>query len=216
MNNSTFKNLIQHIEVELAASYGFVIDVSAGDCLTTSDLARSVAADNRAALILRSSGDDLELGLYFRPELIEKMEDANPLERLDSQNLDAFCVAVEEVSHFHLVVKRAQSKQGVSRLELEWQGEVDKWMVASSLLEQQTGDTHLPQLARLLFDSSVCYTHDQNLYDAAHRLAARYCYKLLPQIQDCPARKRAQELKSACRQTYDMQWGQKLRAIANL
>src|SRR5690349_364312 len=106
MSRASFPEMIQRIEDELATSYGFPIAVSASECLTQSAEAVAVARDNRAALILRSDPqqDELELGLYFRPELIDTMEQQNPLQRLDSQNLDAFCVAVEEVSHFHLVI----------------------------------------------------------------------------------------------------------------
>jgi hypothetical protein len=218
MMRASFHEMIQRIEDELAASYGFPIAVSASDCLTQSAEAAAVAADNRAALILRSDPeqDELELGLYFRPELIDSIEQGNPLQRLDSQNLDAFCVAVEEVSHFHLVINRVQANQGVSLLELEWQGEVDKLLIAGRMLEQQTGDPHLPQLTRMIFDHSYCYTAQQDLYEEAHRLAARYCYKLLPQLQDAPSRKRAEKLRDACRQTYEQLWAEKLRTINRL
>ncbi|HYX39447.1 MAG TPA: hypothetical protein VE954_40630 [Oligoflexus sp.] len=219
MIRPTFSHLIQRIEDELASVYGFAIEMSASDCLTQSAEAAAVASDNRAALILRSrpGQDELELGLYFRPELIQSIEQGNALERLDSRNLDAFCVAVEEVSHFHLVISRAQANQGISLLELEWQGEVDKLLIAGSVLEQQTGDPHLPQLTRMIFDHSHCYTQkQQDLYEEAHRLAARYCYKLLPLLQDAPSRKRTEKLRDACRTTYDLVWGEKLRAIDNL
>ncbi|WP_141736556.1 hypothetical protein [Oligoflexus tunisiensis] len=218
MNRVAFPDMIQHIEDELATAYGFSIAVSAADCLTQSAEAAAVAADNRAALILRTSPaqEELELGLYFRPELIAAFEQDNPLARLDSRNLDAFCVAVEEVSHFHLVVNRVQASQGVSLLELEWQGEVDKLLMAGRILEKQTGDPHLPQLTRMIFDHSYCYTAQQDLYEEAHRLAARYCYKLLPQLQDVPSRKRAEKLRAACRHTYELLWAEKLRAIDSL
>jgi hypothetical protein len=210
--------MIQRIENELAASYGFPIAVSASDCLTQSAEAAAVASENRAALILRSdpAQDELQLGLYFNPDLIASIEEGNPLERLDNHNLDAFCVAVEEVSHFHLVIHRAQSRQGVSLLELEWQGEVDKLLIAGRFLEQQTGDPHLPQLTRMIFDHSHCYTAQQDLYEEAHRLAARYCYKLLPQLQVAPSRQRASRLRDACRQTYELLWAEKLRTIDRL
>src|SRR6476661_4666910 len=99
MSRTSFQATIQRIEDELAASYGFSIAVSASECLTQSEEAVAAASENRAALILRSDLqlDELELGLYFRPDLIDSIEQQNPLQRLDSQNLDAFCVAVEEV-----------------------------------------------------------------------------------------------------------------------
>lgn len=218
MIQASFHTMIQRIESELAASYDFPIEVSAADCLTQSPEAAAVASDHRAALILRSSPDQevLEVGLYFRPELIASIEASNPLESLNSQNLDVFCVAVEEVSHFHLVIHRAQAKQGISLLELEWQGEVDKLLIAGRVLEQQTGDPHLPQLTRMIFDHSYCYTQQLELYEEAHRLAARYCYKLLPLLQNVPSRKRGAKLREACRQTYNLLWAEKLRAIDDL
>jgi hypothetical protein len=218
MIRASFQEMIQRIEDELAASYGFSIAVSASSCLTQSAEAAAAASENRAALILRPDPvqDELELGLYFKPDLMDAIEQQNPLQRLDSHNLDAFCVAVEEVSHFHLVINRVQAGQGVSLLELEWQGEVDKLLIAGRVLEQQTGDPHLPQLTRMIFDHSHCYTSQQDLYEEAHRLAARYCYKLLPGLQNAPSRKRAGKLRDACRQTYELLWADKLRAINSL
>ncbi|HET9238758.1 MAG TPA: hypothetical protein VFO10_15970 [Oligoflexus sp.] len=218
MMRASFQDMIQRIEDELAASYGFPIAVSASSCLTQSAEAAAVASENRAALILRTDPvqDELEVGLYFKPDLMATIEQQNPLQRLDSHNLDAFCVAVEEVSHFHLVINRVQAGQGVSLLELEWQGEVDKLLIAGRVLEQQTGDPHLPQLTRMIFDHSYCYTSQQDLYEEAHRLAARYCYKLLPELQSAPSRKRAGKLRDACRQTYELLWAEKLRTINRL
>ncbi len=219
MISSSFKDTLQGIEEELASVYGFLIEVSARDCLVDSDIAIATAGENRAALLLRQSPnqEEVQLGLYFRPELMATLESLDPFKKLDSENLDAFCVAVEEVSHFHLVSNRAQINQGVSLVELEWQGEIDKWLLAVSILQKQTGNPHLPQLTRLIFDGSICYTtRDQQLYEDAHRLAARYCYKLLPQLQHQPLKKRAGKLKEACRITYSQHWAGKLKTIENL
>ncbi|MCX6128858.1 MAG: hypothetical protein NTX25_07315 [Proteobacteria bacterium] len=134
MSKDSFDTILSKIEDELARCYGFVISISARDCLTQSAEAKAIAAagNNRAAtLIYQNPGEDeLQLGLYFQPKLIETLSAHDPSDQLNHENLDAFCVAVEELSHFHLIANRAYSNQVVSRLELEWQGEIDKWLMS--------------------------------------------------------------------------------------
>lgn len=217
MSKDSFDTILSKIEDELARCYGFVISISARDCLTQSAEAKAIAAagNNRAAtLIYQNPGEDeLQLGLYFQPKLIETLSAHDPSDQLNHENLDAFCVAVEELSHFHLIANRAYSNQVVSRLELEWQGEIDKWLMSGSFLEKQTGNPHFAQLTRLIFDQSICIGFERDHYEEAHRLAALYCYKLLPQLQERPSKERTPLLRKACRSTYDLHWAAKLQKI---
>ena len=97
------------------------------------------------------------------------------MNELSDANLDAFCVLVEEVSHFHLIVNRAEAKLPVTKLELEWQGEVDKLLLCALLLQKQSGDPHVLPLVRRLFDEALIISdHNRQRYEEATRFAARF------------------------------------------
>ena len=93
------------------------------------------------------------------------------MERL--RGLDAFCAAVEGVSHFvYLTFAGSQQRRSVSRIELELQAEVDKYLLLRSALGL-AGDligtlferfTLLPHLSR----------HERERYLLANQHAKRY------------------------------------------
>ena len=133
-----------------------------------------------AVLVWQDQEDDgeLHLGLYFRNQAIEPMTRACPLISLNHQNLDAFCLIIEEISHFYLIVQRALEKREVSKLELEWQAEIDKLLIAAWILEEQTGDPHLHQLAHSLFSTPI-FSSEETRYQEASDQAAKLWYYAL-------------------------------------
>lgn len=99
---------------------------------------------------------------------------------------DAWCAAVEGVSHFTLLAWRAEHDRGVSQLELEVQADVDKFVLAllQRALHRSPGEVHRSAglLHRALFDrvkfhDTVDSTRGRRYRDA-HRLAARYTQSL--------------------------------------
>ncbi len=177
--------IVQSVERELAAVYRFSPRAEASDHLVDRDVIQASLGDAacelpewqaRGGVWLMGDAPDLFIGIHIDESIAATLTAADPLTHLCSDNLDAFCVVVEEVSHFHMIVNRVSDGRGVSKLELECQGEIDKLLVAALLLERQSGHAHVTALARTLFDAATIVSHQTGLYEAATRYAARWWY----------------------------------------
>ena len=142
--------------------------------------------DRRAldeSLLLAESTDGAGVALYLDPQLLLRLEAADPSECLTEHNLADYCTALEGVSHFVYSTWRLTRDSPVSLLELETQAEVDKYAVTVFLTAQQQGAGSYPaQVHARLFDRVSFDTQlepDQyERYLTAHRCAARYCRRL--------------------------------------
>jgi hypothetical protein len=83
------------------------------------------------------------------------------------------------VSHFLYLLFRARSERPVTRLELELQAEVDKYLIALFFLSLQNEGAVPAGLRRLLFDRyrlvEGLTAESAARYHEASRLARRYC-----------------------------------------
>ncbi len=183
MNKPKLNEIVASVERELATVYAFAPVAAATDHLIQRDDIHKTLGDTakeqpewhaRGGVWLSGDESDLFIGIHIDDAVTEHLTEHCPLTRLASHNLDAFCVVVEEVSHFHMILNRVG--RGVSKLELECQGEIDKLLVAARLLERQCGRPHLTALARVLFDEAHVVGADTATYEAATRYAARWWY----------------------------------------
>jgi len=132
-------------------------------------------------LFVRESEEGPEIALYLAEEITSALHEDDPMERLHTGNLEAFCIGLEGVSHFVMLVHRAQHGHQVSALELELQAEVDKFVSAWLLLGEQGVDMRASAnaLARQIFDAYTIHDSVPNdeidRYHAATRAARRYC-----------------------------------------
>src|SRR6185503_8959393 len=78
--------------------------------------------------LLTQDGDEVSLGVVLGPGVEERLAGRDPRVRLDEDNLDPFCALTEEVSHFLYLCFCAHAPRSVTELELELQGEVDKYL----------------------------------------------------------------------------------------
>src|SRR6202008_2974582 len=92
------------------------------------DACRSAPGDEQ--LYVATAGDELCLSLYLDPELVERLESADPSEELNEQNVADCWTALEGISHFLCVVHPAGHDRSVSRLTLELQAEIDKYVAS--------------------------------------------------------------------------------------
>jgi hypothetical protein len=160
---------------------------------------------------------DLFMGIAFSNAILENIQSLDPFERLSSANINACCVVIEEVSHFHLLANRAAKGHQVSHLELEWQGEVDKLLVCALFLQEQCGDAHLLPLARQIYDFSNIYVTEpteSERYWEATRFAAQFWYGAIGSVQDNNALLHDHELRKVLRRAYASSWSGKLEATA--
>jgi hypothetical protein len=129
------------------------------------------------------AGTGAGVALYLDPELLSRLEAADPHDSLTEDNLADYCTALEGVSHFVYSTWGLQRDLPVSLLELETQAEVDKYAVTVFLLAaQQEGQSYPAQVHARLFDRvsfDARLEPDQyERYRTAHRCAAHYCRRL--------------------------------------
>jgi hypothetical protein len=138
--------------------------------------------DVEEELLLAESTDGAGVALYLDPDLLRRLEDADPVGELTEENLADYCTALEGVSHFVYSTWRLACDLPVSLLELETQAEVDKYAVTVFLLADQQGGNYPAQVHMRLFDRvsfDARLEPDQyHRYRTAHRCAAHYCRRL--------------------------------------
>lgn len=167
-------------------------------------------------LLVAERDDALELGLYLEAGLLERLVARDPLRRLDDDNLEDFCTALEGVSHFHCVAFCAARDWSVSLLGLEMQAEVDKYAAAVLLAGDQRGGRLVHGLHERLFtrvrlreglDAALA-----GLYADANRYAARFCRRLEERFLR-GRRARVRDMLAELRRFYRLGDAGKLRAI---
>jgi hypothetical protein len=126
---------------------------------------------------------------------------------------------VEGVSHFSYLMWNARHRRGISQLELELQGEVDKYIAAFWLLRAQHPDHRPRELRPALFEKTRIDPRlspaRQHLYAAATRHAARFCARLESSLlSNRPVLRRA--AVAALRRFYRLGSTHKLRHIEML
>jgi len=144
--------------------------------------APSAASATPEALVVAEEDGALDLGLYLDPALLERLSASAPLARLDDDNLEDFCTALEGVSHFNCVAWCAARGWSVSLLGLEMQAEIDKYAAAVLLAGSQRDGALVRGLYARLFEH-VRFRDDldaalKGVYLEANRYAARFCRRL--------------------------------------
>jgi hypothetical protein len=137
-----------------------------------------------------ASGTDNELAmsLYLDPALLERLQRADPLQRLHDGNVADYWTALEGVSHFLYLAWNAGHDRPVSLLELEMQAEIDKYVVSYWLMRRQLPERFPAELLSVLFektriDPTLAAGRD-GMYRAASRYAQRFCERLASSLRD--------------------------------
>jgi hypothetical protein len=86
---------------------------------------------------VRNAGDGQRESLLVRQSDDGALEMAVQLPALkDDASLDGLCQIIEGVSHFVVLVERAQACRRTTQLELEVQAEVDKWLLLAGAMRR--------------------------------------------------------------------------------
>jgi len=148
----------------------------------------AMLGNSEETLLLSQDEEGLSLSLFLDGDMLGRLESGNPLDKLRTELLDDLWKVLEGISHFNCIVWKATQDRSVSLLELELQGEIDKY-VSTMLLALEQADTYLlNSLHGWLFDE-VRY-HDEldneqlDRYRSANDYAARFCHGLQQQLID--------------------------------
>jgi hypothetical protein len=167
--------------------------------------------------LVAQEGDEVSVGVVLDEATGRELEYRDPRVRLDSTNLGPFSTLTEEVSHFLYLLSRARSDRPVTRLELELQAEVDKYLVALFFLGLQNEGAASARLRALLFEryrlADGLSAESAERYHEATRLARRYCRWLEARYLRRP---RLGDLAREARRFWRLGQREKLETIAAL
>jgi hypothetical protein len=179
--------VLRGLQTLLGRLYDVDLPYDVYDFLVTDRRAVGASTNERRALdeelLLAESADGAGVALYLDPEVLRRLEAADPHRALTEGNLADYCTALEGVSHFVYSTWGLERDMPVSLLELETQAEVDKYAITVFLLTaQQQAQSYPVHVHARLFDRvsfDVRLEPDQyERYRTAHALAARYCRRL--------------------------------------
>lgn len=143
---------------------------------------RDPDAARREVVLVAERGDELGVAVLLSAEVMRALKGGpGPLSRFD-----AWCLALEGVSHFVRLSWRAERDEPVSQLELELQADVDKYLVgarhrcfgrATDAAQRSSRALRHALFERQRFVDHASLERGQR-YRLAHRMAARYAASL--------------------------------------
>ncbi len=146
----------------------------------------AMLTNTRETLLVAEDGDGLAVSLFLDGEMLDRLEEAKPLDRLRAAHLDDLWQVLEGISHFNCVVYRAAQDRGVSLLELELQAEIDKFVSTVLLAVDQDRNDILSSLHGWLFEDVSFHEgldpEQQDRYRAANDYAGRFCARLCDRL----------------------------------
>ena len=209
---------LKRIQRQLQRIYEVDVPHDVDDFLVTDvEMLKSLGDDSPDVdekLLVLQQGDEVELALYLRPEIVERLREDNPENRLHGGNIADFCTALEGVSHFLYLTWNAQHDRPVPLMELEMQAEVDKYVSAAMLFGAQRDGKIPGELYGWLFDDPE---FDDSLdddaldrYQSASHYASLYCSKIETEYF---RRRGGGSLMTELRRFYRLTRGDKIRRI---
>lgn len=208
--------LLVDVQRRLESLYALEPEAPVTDFLVPAEAAAGYPGGGSRTLVARD-GDAVSVGVVLDPGVGARLAELDPRVQLDARNIDPFCAAIEEVSHFVYLSFCARAERTVTELELELQGEVDKYLCAVFLLSLQNEGAVSARLKELLFRryriADDVSGERAERYHAASHLAYRYC-RYLERHFLMPSR--LADLARESRRFYRLGQREKLEKIAEL
>jgi hypothetical protein len=159
-------------------------------------------------LLVAQDGDTLSMALFIDAAVLERLARRDPFCALTQENLADYLTVAEGVSHFVYVAWNAGFDKPVTLLELELQGEVDKYVLGAWLLREQCAGRFPRELHRALFERTridpCAAAGRMGLYRAASEYAGRFCRRVATRLA-CGTNLATRELLAELRRFY--RWG---------
>ena len=142
----------------------------------------ALSTNTEETLLVTEDDDGVAMSLYLDADMLQRLESDSPLHRLHVAHLDDFWKVLEGISHFNCMAWKARRERSVSLLELELQGEIDKFLSAMLLAEDQDNECLQQELHAWLFEATRLKDDldhfERKRYEAASRYAARFCHRI--------------------------------------
>jgi hypothetical protein len=157
--------------------------------------------------------DSLSIGILFSKEVRETLAKFPkwPSGEITTLELSALSVATEEISHFHYLIFHVQQGRAVSQLELELQGEIDKFLVAYFASPSQSFDQLFESFFQKFRWTESLTEEQRERYQDAHQLARRFVLKLRQELESTQV---PEEVFEKLRRYYRLSKSEKISLIA--
>ncbi|MEZ4705130.1 MAG: hypothetical protein R3A11_08110 [Bdellovibrionota bacterium] len=157
----------QYLHRQLQFLYGWTSDLDIQSFLTP-----HTSSSASSSVLFRQNQEDVEISIVLRPKLFSLARRNN----IPSMHLADFCELVEEISHFTYLTFCLQRQKRVSLLDLELQGEIDKYLLSSQ------GFASEKQLFERIFERSA-YRQGMSIpmlhrYQLANHLGGKFIRKM--------------------------------------
>ena len=209
-------SVLLDVQRRLESLYALPPEAPVTDFLLPPQEAAAYPGGGSRTLITRD-GDGVSVGVVLDPGIGACLAEQDPRTKLDGRNLDSFCTATEEVSHFVYLLFCARTERTVTELELELQAEVDKYLCSAFLLSLQNEGAVSMRLREMLFRgyrlAEEVSGERAERYHAASQLAYRYCGHLESAYLRAS---RLQDLAREARRFYRLGQREKLEKISEL
>ncbi|MEX0733938.1 MAG: hypothetical protein WD944_04585 [Steroidobacteraceae bacterium] len=210
---------LERLESLLTGIYDLELDCRVEDFLVTDRQALPGAcrdAPGDEQLFVSGVDDELCMSLYLDPALLARLERNDPSEELNQDNVADCWTALEGISHFLCVAHNAGHDRPVSRLTLELQAEVDKYVASFVLLRRRHPRRFPVELHALLFTrcriDPALAAGRESIYRRASRYAAQFCTRMEPRLRAL-CHKDDGSWTASLRRFYRLSDGGKLRHI---
>ena len=176
--------MLQSLQTALAELYEIKAPCNVEDFLLTDAkhlqplLGSNHHREPREQLLVAKCGDTALVTLYIDESVLHTLETNQNNHCVTRDVLNAYCLAIEGISHFLYTTWRAHHDCNITQLELELQAEIDKYLYLSQMLTGQNSEM-LHQLHKIIFDDAELHGNlnaiELHRYGTANRYAAKYC-----------------------------------------
>jgi len=141
-------------------------------------------------ILLKLNKDaSIDIGLFLREDIFKNLKENCPKKGLDEKNFPDFCALVEGVSHFLFLHFRNHHTLPLSALELEIQGELDKFITCFIYRYHHENKGENPartaeKIHHLLFQQFHFRTHINENEKERYQIASHWGAKLCHHIKD--------------------------------
>ncbi len=163
------------------------------------------------ALVVREDGEDAELLVCIDEQILEKNSHLRLPHDFDVRQIPELSIVIEELSHFNTFCAGALMNRPLSQLELEIQGEVDKFAVVLDWIHERNESVMRDQIYDLMFGSCQLgdwVPHkDRSRYEEAHDIAKNFVRGVLLKSRS------QEECRAAFRDFFLRTRSEKLRTV---
>ncbi len=167
---------IYHLEIE-EDIHRFLVDDRIFTALVSPLIPGACSDTLRSQVVLVEEEDGIDLGVYIDEEILSRLGRLS-LFSLNNNEIADYCVLVEETSHFLSIVWHLRQGRPTTKLEMELQAEIDKFIFLLALFEGICLPPP-PSLFALLFEQfhleKGLSNEEKDRYLTANRLAQGYC-----------------------------------------